>query len=200
MRSRRRRSTVLIAGVILLILPAAPAEGLWLKHVTVTGVVVVASCSGLAYPGVGGVVPDTTTTTKNGPKGEPELNTTVHNGNTCDIGFLSTACIKQSVGKKSGLDLCTMAAVGSITGFCETASGTGTAVLTDVTDSTLLKPDAVTDYKFTWTKSTIRLSGGDQTQHLHAVLSVMPVTGSCTNKTMTGFLMSGEMVIKRITS
>lgn len=117
------------------------------------------------------------------------------------ISFLLDQCLKESIGKKIGFDICSMIGVGTVTGFCEVASGRGTTVLTNLTGTFGAKPDVVTDYKFNWVRtSQITITGGNSTQHIHAELSVTPVSGSCTNKTMTGFSMSGQAVIKRITS
>lgn len=204
MRLRVVRFGVLIASVMGLLVTSTPAEATTVKTVTFQGLATLTACSGLASPGVNGVVPDTTTTTKTGPKGEPEVNTTVHNGNLCDFTLESTdgGCVKESTGKKTGTDNCKIKATGKVTGFCGSSSGTGTAVLENegpVTGGPSTKTDLVSDFKFSSTGTSLRVSGGNAATNLHGEVSAVPVTGSCTNKTATGFNIAGEIVIKTIT-
>lgn len=200
MKLRVARVGVLIATVMGLMLTMTPAEATWVKTVTFTGSATLLNCGGFGSPGVDGVVPDTKTTTKLGPKGEPEVNTEVLNGNKCDFVLSTTACVKESVGKKLGTDVCVITAVGTVLGFCGLSFGTGRAVITNLTNTVQPKPDVVTDFKFSSTGTTLRVSGGNMTQNVHGEVSAVPsATGSCTNKTATGFLVSGEVVVKRVT-
>lgn len=195
MKLRAARLGVLIATVMGLMVTTTPAEADWVKTVTFTGTATLTGCPGLASPGVGGVVPITATTTKPGPKGEPLVNNTVLNGNTCDFGLGTTVCVKLSAGKKIGSDLCAIVAGGIVTGFCGLSSGAGTAVLTNLTSG---KADVVTDFKFWSAGGTLTVSGGTATQWVKGEVTAVPVTGSCTDKTATGFLINGEVVIKHL--
>lgn len=195
MKSRFVRIGVIIASVTGLMLSMTPAEATWVKTITFTGPAVLANCAGMVFPGVNGVVPDATTTIKPDPKGFPEVNTTVRNGNTCDVALSSSACIKLSVGKKTGVDLCSMVVSGTVTGFCGLSSGRGTLVVRNLSG---LKADVVTDFKWSEALTIMRISGGNATQNVTGAVSVLPITGSCTNKTATGFMWSGSLTIKHI--
>lgn len=202
MKLRIARLGVLIATVMGLMVTMTPAEATTVKIVTFTGTATV-QCGGLAYPGVNMVVPATTTAPKAGPKGEPEVNTTVHNGNTCDFVLASTLCVKLSLGKKTGVDNCTIVATGTVTGFCGLSSGLGTAMLTNngpvIGGGEPTKDNVGIKFKFSSTATTLRVSGGNTTENIHGVVSAVPLTGSCTNTTATGFLITGEVVVKDIT-
>ncbi len=216
MKSRIVRISVLIASVMGLLVTSTPAEATWVKNVTLNGIAVLINCkdavtgapsNGLSDPmwTSGGTttteVPDVKTETKTGPKGEPQVNTIVLNGNLCYFGFAAD-CVKESVGKKKGFDTCTIAATGTVTGFCGMSSGTGTAVLRNTSNTILLKPDVVTDFKFSEIARRMVISGGNSTQNVHGEVTRnenMAASGSCTNKTSTTFLIQGDVVIKKVT-
>ncbi len=220
MKSRIVRVGVLIASVMGLLATATPAEASYVKNVTLTGNAALFNCKdattgapspGLSYPvwTSGGAttteIPDTKTEYKPGPKGTGiEVNTIVLNGNLCDF-FFGANCVKVSVGnKKTGVDTCTITATGTVTGFCGLSSGLGTAVLVNTSNTLTQKPDVVTDFKFSSTVTTLRVSDkdGDPTDWIQGQVSVNPnvqITGggSCTNKTATTFLIAGDVVIKQ---
>lgn len=160
---------------------------------------------GLGYPctpigTTGDCVPTVSVTTK--PK-EPDVpvtpNVTVSSGNSRTFGVATVVCVgpKLTVNKPpkaNGVNPgpCAIGATGAVTGYCGLSSGAGTGVVTFAG-----QPITFT-FKFFTVGGTLFFYGRATEGHTGPMSGVAeaipdPLTGSCTNKTATHFILVGTM-------
>jgi hypothetical protein len=207
-RRSARTGAILMAvlGTAATFVPPASAEGV--KDLAFQGTANVTG--GLGAPVLTGTP---SLTAKSQPdKKNPPFNVT--GGNTRTGTFASTTCAGVSAMPKpekptpagQGPFTCSIGAAFTVDGFCglSDGKGTGTATGTSATGVT-----QTIGYKFTWFSSAMELvlmgnwwfGGGPEPAppfidgDLVGVVNAVPVTGSCTNKTATGFLIQGTVTL-----
>ena len=145
------------------------------------------------------------TTPKPGPKPGTTVVNVIPGGNTANFSFSSgLACVKTSTsaGKvnfaKTGLDMCTFTAFGTITGFCGLSTGSGTATITSLTSA---KISSTMPFKFTGLEDMVHITGGNAQENIMGDVRMMaaPGTGSCAVKAARQFTLSGSLEYKKCT-
>lgn len=191
---RTLRVGLLIGAVVGLVgAPTGSVRANTTKTIEFVGTMML-SC-GIGDPGINGT-PNPNISTKPGPKGVPEGNIPPQ-GNHCGLDIDTTTCTKVSTGKKAGTHNCDLDADGSIWGFCGYATGEGFMVVQNLNDG---KNVFFTLFKMTVTGGIARISGGDYEENIRGELTMVPTTGSCPNKTATGFTLKGTLHYKECTN
>jgi hypothetical protein len=176
MKARTARFGVLVAAVLGLMATMIPsASATTVKEITFVGNATIAG--GLGYPVI---------TPPN------------HYGFTLS----STVCVKESVSTpdkpapKVGPDLCSITAAGTVWGHCGLSTGAGVVTLENLL---LEKATRSLPFTFTGVGGELIVQGGSGNETIIGVVTAVPTTGSCTNKTATGFTIVGTATYVDIT-
>lgn len=197
-----------VGGLMAVAMP--PAQATTTKTITITGIMTLRG-GAFGFPCTPNkpCPPATTTTVKPDAKGVPSVNFTMQNGNHAEFDFnTTTLCVKTSAStptkttQKGGAPAqCRVSATGSIWGWCELATGLGTATITNLSNN---KSTITTAIKFTWSGPNVHITGGNNTTNITGDPAMAPepaaVGGpSCTNKTATRFTIAGNLIYKDTT-